>query len=261
MSSYHTPVLLNQTVDFLNVRSGHKYIDATLGGGGHSALIKARGGLVLGMDQDQDAIDNSKKGVDCAIKSNFIHLEEVAKANNWFPVSGVLLDLGMSTHQIEDSKRGFSFQKDGPLDMRMGNSAITAAELINQLSVDQLTKVLKDFGEIPVAKSLVQKIVDARPITTTVQLANICGKWSQQAFQALRIAVNDELGSLENVLPQVLSVLDLGGRATVISFHSLEDRIVKTQFNHWAFNHLVNVLTKKPVEGERGSKLRVFEKI
>src|SRR3989344_1463859 len=256
MNSYHTPVLLDTAIDYLNVRQGHRYIDATLGGGGHSALIKSRGGLVLGIDQDQDAIDNSKKIVDCVVKSNFIHLEEVAKNNNWYPVSGVLLDLGMSMHQIEDPKRGFSFQKDGPLDMRMGNSAVTAAELINHLPFNHLVKIFKDFGEIPEAKLLAQKIISNRPVTTTIQLSTVCGKWSQQAFQALRIAVNDELGSLIQVIPQIKNVLEIGGRVVIISFHSLEDRIVKNQFKNWGI-----ALTKKPIEGERGSKLRAFEKI
>ncbi|MEK7163950.1 MAG: 16S rRNA (cytosine(1402)-N(4))-methyltransferase RsmH [Patescibacteria group bacterium] len=263
MNDYHTPVLLDTAIKFLNVRSGNKYIDATLGGGGHASLIKSKGGLVLGIDQDQDAINNSKNLVDLCVKSNFIHLEEVAKNNNWYPVSGVLLDLGVSVHQIEDSSRGFSYQVDGNLDMRMGNSAVTAAELVNQLSVDQLTKIFKDFGEEPKAKFYAQRIVNSRPILTTLELSNLIGDFSstQRIFQALRIAVNDELGSLMQVIPQIKNILDSGGRVVIISFHSLEDRIVKQEFNHWAFNHLGNVLTKKPIEGERGSKLRAFEKI
>ena len=261
MNSYHTPVLLDTAVDYLNVRPGRKYIDATLGGGGHSALIKSEGGLVLGLDQDEEAIENSKGCTDKAIKVNFIHLNETAKENSWYPVSGVILDLGVSMHQITDSQRGFSFQADGPLDMRMGNSAVTAAELVNRLSVDQLSSLFKDFGEIPGAKSLATKIVANRPMSTTSQLAKICGKWSQQVFQALRIAVNDELGALNQAMPQIISVLDNGGRAVIISFHSLEDRIVKNSFNSWANNNLGIVLTKKPIAGERGSKLRAFEKV
>lgn len=256
MSNYHTSVLLETAVDYLNVQSGHKYIDATLGGGGHAAKIKSQGGLVLGIDQDQDAINNSKNFVDCAVKSNFIHLEEIAKQNNWYPVSGVMLDLGMSMHQIEDSSRGFSFSTEAPLDMRMGDSAVTAAELVNQLSVNQLAGILRDFGEIPGAKALAQKIVNIRPISTTAQLAGVCGKWSQQAFQALRIAVNDELGALSQTIPQVKNILSTGGRAVFISFHSLEDRIVKNSFKNWG-----KTLTQKPIAGERGSKLRAYEKI
>ncbi len=258
MNDYHTPVLLNVAIDYLNVRPGHKYIDATLGGGGHSTLIKSKGGQVLGIDQDKDAINHSKNIVDLAIKTNFIHLEEVAKNNNWYPVSGVLLDLGMSMHQIEDSKRGFSFQFDGPLDMRMGNSAVTAAELVNQLSVDQLAKIIKEFGEEPLAKSIAQRIIANRPLATTKQLVDLIGnpERSRRTFQALRIAVNDELGSLMQVIPQIKNILDPGGRVVIISFHSLEDRIVKNHFKNWGI-----ALTKKPIEGERGSKLRAFEKI
>ena len=257
MSNYHTSVLLEPAVNYLNVRKDRKYIDATLGGGGHSALIKSRGGMVLGIDQDQDAIDNSKEYADIVVKSNFVHLEEIATKYNWFPVSGVLLDLGMSMHQIVDSKRGFSFQAEGPLDMRMDtNLSNTAADLINHLSLNHLTKVFKDFGEIPEAKVLAKKIIDNRPLETTGQLAQLCGKRSQQVFQALRIAVNDELGALTQVIPQIKNILEVGGRAVIISFHSLEDGIVKKEFKNWGLS-----LTKKPIQGERGSKLRAFEKI
>lgn len=257
MSNYHTPVLLETAVDYLNVRPGNKYIDATLGGGGHASLIRSRGGQVLGIDQDQDAIDNSKDFADLVIKSNFIHLEEVAKVNNWYPVSGILLDLGMSMHQIEDSSRGFSYQVDGPLDMRMDQGlSANASDLINHFPINHLTKIFKDFGEIPGSKSLASKIIKKRPITNSLLLASICGKWAQQAFQALRIAVNDELGALTQVIPQIKNLLDSGGRAVIISFHSLEDRIVKNEFKNWGIT-----LTKKPIEGQHGSKLRAFEKI
>jgi 16S rRNA (cytosine1402-N4)-methyltransferase len=256
MSSYHIPVLLNEAVDYLNVVPGAKYIDATLGGGGHAVAIKAKGGRVLGLDQDPEAIENSRNLVDVAVKTNFTHLEETARQHNWLPAVGVLLDLGVSMHQFKQARRGFSFQYDGPLDMRMGNTAVTAAVLVNQLPVEQLASILKDFGEIPTAKALAQKIVSVRPLTTTSQLTQVCDKWSQQAFQALRIAVNDELGALGEVIPQIKNVLAPGGRAVIISFHSLEDRIVKNQFKNWGI-----ALTKKPVEGERGSKLRAYQKI
>lgn len=261
MSDFHTPVLLEEAVAYLNVIPGERYVDATLGGGGHAQRIKSLGGMVLGLDQDEEAIENSKNLVDRVVKTNFTHLEDVVRDEKWSPVSGVLLDLGVSMHQITSSQRGFSFQKDGPIDMRMGNSEITAAELVNQLPVAQLTSLFRDFGEIPVAKSLAEKIIANRPLKTTSQLAMVCGQWSQQAFQALRIAVNDELGSLEQVLPQTLNVLKSGGRAVVISFHSLEDRIVKNTFNSWSDQKLGKVLTKKPIDGERHSKLRAFEKI
>jgi 16S rRNA (cytosine1402-N4)-methyltransferase len=138
----------------------------------------------------------------------------------------------------------------------MGDTAVIAAELVNQLTIRQLTSLLRDYGEIPSAKILAKKIVSSRPLTTTGQLVNICGKWSQQVFQALRITVNDELGVLIQTIPQVKNILNSGGRAVFICFHSLEDRIIKNQFKTWG-----QALTKKPILGERGSKLRAYQKI
>lgn len=252
--SYHSPVLLQEAVAFLAVKPGHKYIDCTLGGGGHSQLIIQQGGIVLGLDQDPEALQ-ACPDLDHLTKvlSNFTHLTEVANQHGFSPVSGVLIDLGVSQHQVATGSRGFSFQIDGPLDMRMDPSLpVTAATLVNQLSVDQLTGLFKDFGEIPVAKSLAEKIIAMRPFQTTLQLAKITGKWSQQAFQALRIAVNDELGALESVLPQAYDLLEPEGRLVVISFHSLEDRIVK---HHFSKNNLVKYL-----EGSKNAKLRAYVK-
>ena len=255
--TFHNPVLLQTACDFLAIIPGGYYIDCTLGGGGHTVEIIRRGGRVLGLDQDPEALkacpdlDELTK-----VQTNFIHLAEIVTQYQWQPVAGILFDLGMSQHQVEQASRGFSFQKDGPLDMRMDPAlANTAATLVNQLTVDQLTKILRDFGEIPVAKSLAAKIVAARPLTATNQLANIAGpKWSRQVFQALRITVNDELGALETVLPQAREVLAPGGRLVIISFHSLEDRIVKHYFKDW------QSLTPKPVIGEKNSKLRAYVK-
>lgn len=262
-SIFHNPVLATAAVDWLNVHPGGKYIDATLGGGGHTREIIHRGGTVLGLDQDPEALaacpdlDGLTK-----VLTNFIHLAEVVDQHSFRPVAGVLFDLGVSQHQVETAARGFSWQKEGPLDMRMDPSTTPrAAELVNQWPVNQLASLFKDFGEIPVAKTLADKIIAARPLTTTTQLAKITGKWSQQAFQALRIAVNDELGALEVALPQALDVLELEGRVVVISFHSLEDRLVKRRFLGWQEEGKGQVLTAKPVRGERGSKLRAFAKI
>ena len=161
----------------------------------------------------------------------------------------------MSEHQINTPDRGFSFQESGPLDMRMDPALPnTAATLVNQLSVSQLTSLFKDYGEIPVAKTLAVKIAAARPLATTDQLADITGKWSRQAFQALRIAVNDELGALEQVLSEGQEILAPEGRLVVISFHSLEDRIVKHALTN------MQSLTPKPVVGEKGAKLRAYVK-
>ncbi len=253
---YHNPVLLQSACHFLAVKPGGHYIDCTLGGGGHAAGIIRLGGLVLGLDQDPDALQACPDLEDLTkVQSNFIHLAEVVSTHHWQPVSGILLDLGVSEHQINTPGRGFSFQEPGPLDMRMDpNLPNTAATLVNQLPVEQLASILRDFGEIPVAKTLAVKIIAARPLVTTDQLANITGKWSRQAFQALRIAVNDELGALEQVLSQAQEILDPEGRLVVISFHSLEDRIVK----HTLIN--MQSLTPKPVVGEKGAKLRAYVK-
>ncbi len=259
--TYHNPVLATVAIDWLDVQPGGKYIDATLGGGTHTSEIIRRGGKVLGLDQDLEAI-LACPDLDHLVKAhtNFIHLKEEALTHGFYKATGILFDLGVSQHQVETAGRGFSWAKEGPLDMRMGNSAVAAAELVNQLSVNQLGGLFRDFGEIPPAKLLAIKVFTARPITTTSQLAAVTGKWSRQAFQALRIAVNDELGALATSLPVALEVLQAGGRLVVISFHSLEDRIVKQQFVFWQKNGLGQILTKKPILGERGSKLRAFLK-
>ena len=256
--NYHKPVLLQSTCHFLAVKPRARYIDATLGGGGHTAEIIRLGGQVLGIDQDPEALSACPE-LEGLIKvhSNFIHLTEVAEEYNWFPVSGILFDLGVSSHQIDTPQRGFSFQADGSLDMRMDPSLpITAATLVNRLSVNELSKIFKDFGEIPVSKTLAQKVIAARPLATTSQLAEIAGKWSRQAFQAIRIAVNDELGAIQSALPQAYDLLEPGGRLVVISFHSLEDCLVKNFFKSVAGE----ILTPKPILGEKGAKLRAFSK-
>lgn len=255
-STYHNPVLLQSAVHYLAVQPGGHYVDCTLGGGGHTTEIIGLGGLVLGLDQDPDALqacpdlDHLTK-----VRSNFIHLSDVVREFEWQPVRGILIDLGVSEHQINTPERGFSFQSSGPLDMRMDPSlSNTAATLVNQLPVEQLASIFKDFGQIPVAKPLALKIISARPLATTDQLAKITAKWSRQAFQALRIVVNDELGALSSVLVQARDILAPQGRLVVISFHSLEDRIVKNTMKDWI------TLTPKPVIGEKNAKLRAYEK-
>lgn len=260
---YHKSVLLQPACDFLHVRPGALYIDATFGTGGHTAEIIRRGGQVLSMDQDPDTAAD--------VHANFTHLEEIARVHRWVPVAGIIFDLGVSSHQIDTAERGFSFQKEGPLDMRMGNSAVTAAELVNQLSVDQLASVLREFGEIPTAKTLAAKIVAARPLHTTHDLSQVTGRWTRQAFQALRVAVNDELGAIVTTLPQALEILEPKGRLVVISFQSLEDRLVKEFFAGMEKLGQVEILTPKPVTAgveevaenprSKSAKLRCLEKI
>ncbi len=275
MGEYHVPVLLQSVCTLLKVEPGARYIDATLGGGGHAAAIIRLGGEVLGLDQDPDAL-SACPDLDHLIKvrANFIHLEETAKAHQWFPVAGVIFDLGVSAHQISTPDRGFSFQLNGPLDMRMDPLLrVTAADLINALNLKDLVKIMRDFGQVSSAESLCRRIIASRPITTTGQLAQILPgpDVRRQVFQALRIAVNDELGALKTALPQALSLLNPGGRLAVISFHSLEDRLVKTQFLAWEKQGMGEILTPKPViadEAEakanpksKSAKLRAFQKL
>ena len=274
MSGYHEPVLLQQVGTFLQVKPGFHYVDATLGGGGHSAEIIRRGGEVLGLDQDPDAMSACPDSDHLVkVRSNFIHLSEAVKEHHWLPVAGVLFDLGVSLHQITTPGRGFSFQTDGPLDMRMDSSIpITAAFLVNNLPPKELAVILRDLGEEPRADLISKKIAAARPLKTTFQLAGLLPvpDEKRRVFQALRMAVNDELGALSAALPQALSVLAPGGRILVISFHSLEDRLVKRQFTDWAGQELGEILTAKPVVPEpeeirtnprsASAKLRVFQK-
>lgn len=290
--SYHISVLLQETIDFLNVTDGKKYIDATLGGGGHTTQILKRGGTVLGIDTDQDAIDYVGQTLPADLrdhltiaKGNFKDIDRLAREKAFGKVAGILFDFGISSHHVDDAKRGFSFQKEGPLDMRMDKDlGVSAADLVNVLHKGQLIELFQKFGEERFARLIAQGIVKARqdhPITTTTELSQIINRvvpWSAKhinpatrIFQALRIAVNDELTSIEEALPKALSLLEPNGRLVVISFHSLEDRIVKNAFLAFAEKGAGRIITKKPViptEAEqeankrsRSAKLRVFEKI
>lgn len=288
MDTYHVSVLLQQTIDNLAIQSGKQYIDATLGGGGHTKEILKRGGKVLGIDADSDAISYVEETIIdknlILAKANFKEIEELANKNGFEKVAGILFDLGVSSHQLEQAERGFSFSKEGPLDMRMDRDLnVKALDLINGLSKGELHELFTRFGEERFAKLLASSIVKARavrPITTTTELATIVknavylkGKDIHPAtriFQALRIIVNDELNSLIEALPKALALLDNGGRIAVISFHSLEDRIVKQQFKAWEDKREGHILTKKPIvateeeieqnKRQRSAKLRVFEK-
>lgn len=283
MDKYHTPVLLQPACTYLNILPGSKYLDATLGGGGHTRKILNRGGHVLGLDQDIDSIKHCQhsevllpaltSGDFLISNSNFIHLAELVKTYQWQPLLGILFDLGVSSHQIYSPERGFSFQQEGPLDMRMDLTLPhTAATLVNSLPRRDLAAILRDFGDVEPNFYLADKIILARPITTTTQLSRIVGhpQLNRQVFQALRIAINDELGSLRQALPQAIKVLAPGGRIVVISFHSLEDRIVKNQFSTWEDQGLGKILTPQPVTPDetetkanprsKSAKLYAFQK-
>ena len=288
-SDYHTSVLLRETIDALQIIPGKRYIDATFGGGGHSFEILSRGGKVLGIDQDQDAIDEYEKkfkiGEDLIlVKGNFKDIDRLALDNGFKNAAGVLFDLGVSGHQFDQADRGFSFQHDGPLDMRMDRDlGVKASDLIHILTKGELYELFTRLGEERFARSIVSGIIRARQIKkieTTAELAEIISRSvpyrqkginpATRVFQALRIAVNDELHSLTEALPKARDLLEDTGRIAVITFHSLEDRIVKHQFRDWEEKGFGKVITKKPLtpneeeiemnNRSRSAKLRVFER-
>ena len=242
----HAPVLIEETVQHLAVQAGGRYVDCTVGAGGHSRAIleaAAPGGLLLGLDADPEALAIAAETLgpyaDSArlVEANFRDIGRVCSQNNFVPVHGVLFDLGMSSMQLA-GERGFSFQTEAPLDMRFSpDQALTAGEIVNRYSESDLADVLWRYGEEPGSRRIARAVVRARPIDNTVQLASVVTRTlarprtrihqATRTFQALRIAVNDELGALEDGLTQARDVLGQGGRLVVISFHSLEDRIVK----------------------------------
>ncbi len=295
MNKYHTGVLLQETIEQLHIQAGKHYIDGTVGGGGHTSEILKHGGNVLGLDVDDEALEftrlelgikNSELGKNLVlVKGNFKDIDNIAKQQGLTKVSGILLDLGISSHHVDTAERGFSFQKDGPLDMRMDkNLGVTAGDLVNGLTKNELIELFTKFGEEGFARIISNSIVNARKekrIETTTELALIIKKAvpfskkgihpATKAFQALRIAINDELNVIIEALPKAVSLLESGGRVAIITFHSLEDRIVKHQFIAFEQKGLGKIVTKKPIiptEDEieannraRSSKLRVFEKI
>ncbi len=283
----HVPVLLRPVIEFLAPRPGGQYVDGTVGAGGHAAGIadaSAPTGRVLGLDADPQAIQiaavNLARFRDRVVlrNSNFSHLKQVATENGFFPANGILLDLGLSSMQLADTTRGFSFQSEGPLDMRFDpHASISAADLVNALSEKELADLIFEFGEEHASRRIARAIVHARPISTAVELAAVIARASgrhgrihpaTRTFQALRIAVNRELDVLQETLPQIVQVLAPGGRVVIITFHSLEDRIVKNYFKE---SKELRVLTKHPIQPtrdetlanprSRSAKLRAAERI
>lgn len=327
----HVPVLLDEVIKYLNPRSGQNFIDCTLGGGGHALEILKRvapDGKVLGIDLDEKALDKVKneilkiplshpllKGENMIlVKDNFANLKNILDENDFYPVNGILIDLGISSAEYEESGRGFSFRKDEPLDMRFKaplpplykrgeHMELTADEIINSWRRDDLIKIFREYGEEPLAERIASRIIGARSnkkIGNTKELSDlIFGEYKKvyknktfkkhpatKVFQALRIAVNNELENLKTVLPQAIEALEKGGRLTIISFHSLEDRIVKKFFQEQAkgcicpvefpvcvcgHKPLIKIMTRKPViptdseieknPRSRSAKLRVVERI
>jgi len=289
MNKNHVPVLLKEAADLLAVKPSGRYIDATLGGGGHAQEIIRQGGQILGIDQDPEAIEFAQQRVHPThaqvVLGNFANLESIAQEHGFAPAAGIIFDLGASSWQLDTPERGFSFQADAPLDMRMSpDLAVTAADLVNGLGRKELYALFTKLAQERLARPIADAIVESRrirPINTTRQLATLVERVygrrrdhlhpATKVFQALRIAVNDELNNLKAALPQALNLLGSRGVLIVISFHEGEDRIVKHQFKNWALDHQGIILTPKPIipsveeirsnHRSRSAKLRAFKKI
>lgn len=297
--TYHTPVLLKETVDGLRINPGGVYVDCTLGGGGHSRAILEQlnnDGRLVAFDQDQDAGKNIPQDPKVVfVPHSFRHLQRFLKLHHFKSVDGVMADLGVSSHQFDEAERGFSIRFDADMDMRMDRrQSLTAFDVVNNRSEQELHKLFEQYGEVTNAKTLARTIVQVRKSTslkTTEAFKNALrgvvkgnpNKYFAQVFQALRIEVNDELGSLKEMLEQVPPLLKPGGRVAIITFHSLEDRLVKNFFRRGSFdepdeNPFTNVqrvndlivVTKKPIvptddelkqnPRSRSAKLRIAEK-
>ncbi|MDD5559462.1 16S rRNA (cytosine(1402)-N(4))-methyltransferase RsmH [Candidatus Methylomirabilis sp.] len=294
----HLPVLLEEAVAILQPRAGGRYLDATVGLGGHAEALLTRSeptGHLCGIDRDAEALAVAKSRLRQfgdrveLFQGDFAMLSAVAAENGWGPFDGILFDLGFSSFQLDDASRGFSFMKDGPLDMRMDRQGggKSAADLLARLSERELARLLQEYGEERWARRIASRIVEERrkqPLTSTAQLVRLVAAvvprraWPRRihvatrTFQALRIAVNDELTRLTHGLQDAIELLATGGRICIISFHSLEDRIVKETLRGWARSEppRVHLLTKRPVvptEREieanpraRSAKLRAAER-
>lgn len=306
MEFIHKPVLFDEAINALNIKPDGIYFDGTSGGGGHSGAIASRltTGRLISVDQDPDAIEIlherlGKYPCVTVVKSNFCMIKQVLIEQSISKVDGILLDLGVSSHQLDEGERGFSYKKDAPLDMRMSQEGTTAADLVNNLSEQELSRIIFTYGEEKFAKRIAAAIVRERKngkIETTLQLADIVknaipaatrregGNPARRTFQALRIEVNGELDKLSKALDEMADCLNPRGRIAVITFHSLEDRIVKQRFAKWCsgctcppdfpvcvcgkkpLGHLP-FKAKAPTEEEleenprsRSARLRVFEK-
>lgn len=309
----HTTVLLHETVDGLAIKPNGVYVDCTLGGAGHSEYLLSQldeTGHLYAFDQDQKAIDNAKnrlaayvtKNQVTFVKANFRELTAELNRLGVTEVDGILYDLGVSSPQLDEAERGFSYHQDAPLDMRMDQSApLSAYQVVNDYSYQELVKIFFRYGEEKFSKQIARLIERKRavaPIKTTGELVELIkeaipaparrkgGHPAKRVFQAIRIAVNDELGAIESSLEQAIQLIAVGGRISVITFHSLEDRIVKTMFKEFSspkdmppglpvvpeeFQPMLRLVNRKPIlpsEGElhennraRSAKLRIAEKV
>ena len=303
----HFSVLLNECIENLNIKPNGIYVDGTAGGAGHSSKIAERldGGLLVPVDQDEDAIKVITERLATygdrvkIVRDNFSNIKSILENLGIDKIDGLLLDLGVSSYQLDTAERGFSYMADAPLDMRMDNRAARSAyTVINEYSADELKKVIYDFGEERFAPKIVSGIINARPVNTTGELVEIIKKslpsfarkeeWSsvKRVFQAIRIEVNKELDVIAPAIEAAVNSMNPGGRIVIITFHSLEDRIVKQTFNNLASGCTcpkdfpvcvcgnkpkVKVLTKKPIlpseeelavnSRSKSAKLRVAERI
>ncbi len=248
----HIPVLFNETIDALNIRPDGIYVDCTAGGGGHCSAVAERltTGRIIAIDQDPEAIANLQNrfkdnGKVTIVHDNFVNISSILENLGIDGVDGIMADLGVSSHQLDTDERGFSFHKNAPLDMRMSMEGMSAADLVNTASQSELQKIIYTYGEEKFAPSIARNIVKAReqkPIKTTFELVDIIkasmpmkakrdGHPARKTFQALRIEVNGELEKLERAIDNMFEALNSSGRIAIITFHSLEDRIVKKKFN------------------------------
>ena len=303
----HVPVLLEQCIEGLAIDPAGTYLDGTAGGAGHSREIAKRltTGRLISLDQDPDAIQTATERLQGlpaqVVQVNFRQAKQALAQLGIQQINGALLDLGVSSHQLDDGDRGFSYHMDAPLDMRMIQSGQTAADLVAVLSREELARILRDYGEEPYAWQIAGRIVKEReqkPILTTLQLAELVASAvppaerrksknpARRTFQALRIAVNSELDALNEGMDGIFDCLAPGGRFCIITFHSLEDRLVKNKFRRWATactcppeypvclcggKPKAKLITRKPIEADstelesnrrsRSAKLRVLEKL
>ena len=303
----HVPVLLEQCIEGLAIDPAGTYLDGTAGGAGHSREIAKRltTGRLISLDQDPDAIQTATERLQGlpaqVVQVNFRQAKQALAQLGIQQINGALLDLGVSSHQLDDGDRGFSYHMDAPLDMRMSQRGQTAADLVAALSREELARILRDYGEEPYAWQIAGRIVKEReqkPILTTLQLAELVASAvppaerrksknpARRTFQALRIAVNSELDALNEGMDGIFDCLAPGGRFCIITFHSLEDRLVKNKFRRWATactcppeypvclcggKPKAKLITRKPIEADsielennrrsRSAKLRVLEKL
>lgn len=291
----HTPVLKKEVLEFLNPEPNQNFIDCTVGEGGHTlAILEKNGpnGKVIGIDWDKEQIESAIKNINSdrfvGVNDSYTNLKNIVEECQIKPINGILLDLGMSSVHTDTSRRGFSFLKDEPLDMRYNpeTNFLTARNIIKHYTEEQLADIFFNYGEDRLARKIAKRIVETRkirPIETTFDLIEVIKKvvppkfqngkthFATRIFQALRIAVNEEFKNLESVLPVAFDILSEGGKLVVISFHSLEDRIVKNYFRDLKIKKLGKLLVKKPVIASkeeltlnrraRSAKLRVIEKL